>query len=505
MDELRFIQWSFAATGLLFIFAFGCVCGSFINVLVYRLPKGLNVVTPPSACPHCDTRLTWRENLPVIGWLLLRGRCRFCKSRISPEYPLVEFFVGALFSIIWILWFMKPSLALLVGLNPDAWRPDFAFDGIARAWPMLLIVFALAGSFVAATLIDARTFTIPLALPWFVIVVALAVHPLHAWWIASVGGLRASAHQWTIPVVSGPWLGAALGGALGILISNILLRARVLPLSFADYPQWEAQALAKQEAHAQAAAAAGQSADAHNSGLGPALLRTLFLTGPAVTLMVGGMAIGLPTGRGGAYAAIGAAVGLLIGLVLRRLAPSGSADDRSAADEDPIWVQYPHTRREILKEMLFLAPCLALGGLGSFLASSAGPLGHAAQAAPLPVLALGGSLLGFLVGGGLVWFFRIGGSMLLGKEAMGLGDVHLMAAAGAALGWIDPTLAFFTAPFMGIMWAVLSVFFRQFFHRQGTALPYGPHLAAATLLVLILKPLYESGLSRLAGGPIDIP
>ena len=113
--------------------------------------------------------------------------------------------------------------------------------------------------------------------------------------------------------------------------------------------------------------------------------------------------------------------------------------------------------------------------------------------------------MGYLVGGGLVWFFRIGGTLALGKEAMGLGDVHLMAGVGAVMGWIDPTLAFFIAPFMGIAWACGGVLLRRVFHTQGSALPYGPHLAGATLLVLTLKPVVEVVLSSLFGRSINIP
>jgi leader peptidase (prepilin peptidase)/N-methyltransferase len=119
--------------------------------------------------------------------------------------------------------------------------------------------------------------------------------------------------------------------------------------------------------------------------------------------------------------------------------------------------------------------------------------------------ALGGSLMGLLVGGGLVWAIRILGSLAFGKEAMGLGDVHLMAGVGAVLGWIDPTLAFFVAPFLGLGWAILGMVAGSLFGRHGTALPYGPHLAGATVLVMFLKPVVEGGLTALMGRPVDLP
>ena len=97
MSQLELFALSFNIIQVIFAFAFGSCVGSLVNVLVYRLPLGISVVTPPSRCPSCSTQLTWRENIPVFGWIFLRGKCRFCKAKISAEYPLVEAFVGLLF------------------------------------------------------------------------------------------------------------------------------------------------------------------------------------------------------------------------------------------------------------------------------------------------------------------------------------------------------------------------------------------------------------------------
>jgi leader peptidase (prepilin peptidase) / N-methyltransferase len=69
-------------------FFLGLAFGSFLNVCIYRLPLGLSVVTPRSACPRCKRAIAFYDNLPVISWLLLAGRCRHCKTRISPRYLL---------------------------------------------------------------------------------------------------------------------------------------------------------------------------------------------------------------------------------------------------------------------------------------------------------------------------------------------------------------------------------------------------------------------------------
>jgi leader peptidase (prepilin peptidase)/N-methyltransferase len=81
----------------IFIFVLGAAVGSFLNVVIYRVPAGLSLLHPPSRCPHCETRLKPYDNVPILGWLWLRGCCRYCQAPISVRYPLVEFVTGCLF------------------------------------------------------------------------------------------------------------------------------------------------------------------------------------------------------------------------------------------------------------------------------------------------------------------------------------------------------------------------------------------------------------------------
>lgn len=74
----------------------GLLVGSFLNVVAYRLPRDESLVTPGSHCPSCGTQIKPYDNVPVLGWLLLRGRCRSCRERISARYPLIEALTGAL-------------------------------------------------------------------------------------------------------------------------------------------------------------------------------------------------------------------------------------------------------------------------------------------------------------------------------------------------------------------------------------------------------------------------
>jgi leader peptidase (prepilin peptidase) / N-methyltransferase len=89
---------------------FGLVVGSFLNVCIYRLPRRQSVSWPPSHCPSCRRRLAWFENVPVVAWLLLRGRCRTCGSAISPMYPIVEALTGGIFLAGYLIYGLTPLL-----------------------------------------------------------------------------------------------------------------------------------------------------------------------------------------------------------------------------------------------------------------------------------------------------------------------------------------------------------------------------------------------------------
>ena len=93
------------------IFLFGLAFGSFLNVCIYRLPRGLSVVTPRSACPECEQPIAFYDNLPVLSWLMLGGRCRHCKGKISPRYWLIELLTGLMFLACY--WYFGLTLSTL--------------------------------------------------------------------------------------------------------------------------------------------------------------------------------------------------------------------------------------------------------------------------------------------------------------------------------------------------------------------------------------------------------
>ncbi len=396
---------------LIFLTLWGACVGSFLNVVIYRVPAGLSVIHPPSRCPGCEQKLALYDNVPVLGWLWLRGKCRTCKMKISPQYPLIEAFTALCF------------LGLTAAYYFTDLRPAFATLGVAGSWPALAVHLVLLSAMIAATVIDAKLFIIPLGVTWIAALVAFIVMPLAAGagWVPD--SVSDTSTQWEelAPWVSPEWLGVPLGAGLGLVLAVLLLNLGVIPQSFADEPE-------------------------------------------------------LPEG---------------------------------ADPNDPEhFFLHPHPRREISKELLFLAlPVVGAGaGYAAVQALVAGPLpgpGGADEASvrawlsgtdrvPGWLLAFGGVLLGFLVGAAVVWFTRILGTLMFGKEAMGLGDVHLMAAVGAVIGWRDVTLAFFVAPFLGLLGTALIAGVGAFKKGGMRPIPYGPYLCAGTVIVMLLRvPIYR--------------
>lgn len=87
--------------GFIFVFAFGAIVGSFLNVVIHRVPNEESIVFPNSACPKCKTPIKAYDNIPVLSWLILGGKCRNCKEKISPRYPAVEFLTAALYVLVY--------------------------------------------------------------------------------------------------------------------------------------------------------------------------------------------------------------------------------------------------------------------------------------------------------------------------------------------------------------------------------------------------------------------
>jgi leader peptidase (prepilin peptidase)/N-methyltransferase len=182
--------------------SFGLLIGSFLNVVVWRVPRGESIVRPPSACPSCRALIRPRDNVPVISWLLLRGRCRTCGCAISRRYPLVEASTALVF--------------VLVGLR------------LGATWALPAFVY-LAAIAIALALIDLDTHRLPnaIVLPSYLVSGVLLV--LASWgsgdwsamWRALIGGAAMYAFYFVAMVVYPPGMGfgdVKLAGLLGLCL-----------------------------------------------------------------------------------------------------------------------------------------------------------------------------------------------------------------------------------------------------------------------------------------------
>ncbi|MBI4061199.1 MAG: prepilin peptidase [Elusimicrobia bacterium] len=164
---------------------FGSLYGSFLNVVVHRLPRAESVVTPRSRCPHCGAPIAALDNIPVLSWLRLRGESRCCRKPISARYPLVELAAACLASGLWLKWGAAPAFAA----------------GAVLA----------CGALLAAALIDWDTFLIPDELSIGLALSGLLFSPLNPYFDAGPGGSWWLAPYWS---ARGALLGFGLGWAV---------------------------------------------------------------------------------------------------------------------------------------------------------------------------------------------------------------------------------------------------------------------------------------------------
>ncbi|MBO5751492.1 MAG: prepilin peptidase, partial [Kiritimatiellae bacterium] len=125
-----------------FSFSLGACVASFLNVVIWRVPRGESIVSPPSHCPKCGSSIRWWQNVPIISWLVLRGKCANCKTPISPRYIIVEF-IGAVLFLAVFLRILAPFLHIIAADASFLW-PKIVILLVLWVWVALMIV----GSFI---------------------------------------------------------------------------------------------------------------------------------------------------------------------------------------------------------------------------------------------------------------------------------------------------------------------------------------------------------------------
>lgn len=327
---------------LITLFVFGATIGSFLNVCIYRMPlhEGIgpawkSLLYPPSRCGYCFHRISLRDNIPIFGWLILRGRCRHCKRSFSFRYAGLELLNGLLFALLY--YFEVPAgyystvrnscLFHELGPTGSGWLNPEMMINLRFLYHLILVEMLLV-----ATFIDFDLQIIPDSI--------------------------------TVPAMF-----------VGILGGGILGEGYIVPVWF------ERQDVVQ---------VFGAAFEMLNLPLPESWFR------PEGGVLLGGVTV-------------------------------------------PAWIgTYPH-----------------LHGLAV-------------------------SLAGFLVGGGIVWGVRIVGHWALKQEAMGFGDVTLMAAVGSFLGWQAAVMTFFIAPVLALIVVAGRMFFK--YERE---IPYGPYLSLGALFTIL--------------------
>ncbi|NBD32455.1 MAG: prepilin peptidase [Cyanobacteria bacterium] len=143
-----------------FVFIFGAAIGSFLNVVIYRIPANISLLYPPSRCPVCGHKLGKTENVPILGWLWLRGKCRHCQTPISPRYPLIEATTAFLFVMVYLQF----------------------------GWSLTTVGYwTLLSWLLALSLIDFDTMTLPNPLTQSGLIVGLGYQVIHGWQNENLG------------------------------------------------------------------------------------------------------------------------------------------------------------------------------------------------------------------------------------------------------------------------------------------------------------------------------
>ena len=398
-----------------FIFAFGSCAGSFLNVVIYRLPRDKSIVTPPSACPSCGRHIRFYDNIPLVSWLLLGAKCRYCKAPIRPRYFVIELLTGSVFLGLFILYFRS-------GFLPDM-KPF-----LAGGWFIYLLHIILLGAFIAASAIDLELWVIPLSICWFVTVVGLFFSAIGIY-IVEPEMVR---EYWLLPSATAKTGSLAIGAVIGLAVSLVLMFAGIIKRSY----------------------------ETEN--------------------------VGRTTDDGGQTTEVGGQKPVLCQESPELSEAEGSEDPASSSTtprqaeeiEEKSDPQFNH-RLEACKEVVFLLP-IVICSMAAFWLFGGNKWWVNFSQHPA-VSGLMGSMWGYFIGCGIIWGIRIFGTFAFGKEAMGLGDVHLMGAAGAVVGPVFVVMAFFIAPFFGLAWAGFQMFSKKI--RQ---IPYGPFLSIGIFVVMIL-------------------
>lgn len=516
---------------LLFVSAVGLCLGSFLNVVIYRIPRDKSLRSPLwSACPHCAHRIRWHDNLPVVSFLRLRGRCRDCGASISTRYLIIEVLMALVTLILLDAFFIGEIRS---GLTHG---PFGITEGLSLDWPIFTAHLILFACLLSMSAIDLEHYWVDVRFTNLATVCGFALHVL-----------------WT-PKHSSDWLRpldstatACLFALTGLLFVWVIAicRPHMDPEDFGDtegefdshqgdlieFPV-EAHSLSTQVP--QACSSSGTSdQDGGAGGLAPGAVPSSPSATHADTLPVtldtvetrddefsaatedehaqapqrwGGwlvltffvvlfatlVVVEESDGEFPHWPRALVPLALLFGIIVHqgRVARESDQQIMEAIEEES-----PGARRMACAEFGLLLPAIVLAfaglllywGSGDFVGRVTSLLHIDVQVPGIPMMrhwqpfyGLATAASGYVIAGALGWAVRIVFTLVFGREAFGAGDIHLMAAAGCIAGWPVVLLGFFLACGLAIVGWLASMPF-----KRTRAIPLGPWLSLSFLVVVV--------------------
>lgn len=447
----------------IFLWLLGLTIGSFLNVVVYRLNAGFKLTEPLwSFCPHCHSRIAWYDNLPVLSWVLLKARCRTCRAQIAVQYPLVEAATGTLFVLLYHLLFVTDA------------RYGFSWGDLPRDLPFLFAWLFLGACLVVCAALDIISYTVDIRVTNLTVAAGIL---LYAFWPRD---------DFLVLPARGSLSAAVLAAFIvGLIVYWLTTRpGPMLPAEADTPPAADGAGPSEEDPLAGSPASAWESPTVRAAG------------GIATLLLVALVAYFayLPIRYYPFYqtrpslVAIPVAATLVLFFVVLVL----TGGQRRAADEEiheAIEAERPQARRVALLELLKLLPAI-LAGTAVALAFETWPAweqawNHAVGWHLGTFVPWAGALFairGVVLAAAAGWALRIVFTLIYGREAFGVGDIYILAAAGAVAG-ADIAL-------YGLLLSVgvaLAAWLLSLLLKRALMVPFGPWLAVGFVLALWLS------------------
>lgn len=454
--------------------ACGLTVGSFLNVVIYRLPRGRSLHSPRwSTCTNCRRRIAWYDNIPIVSFLILKGRCRRCRVPISTRYLFIEAAMAVIVLLLIDAFFVS-------GARPGLADAQFGLtDQLAFDWPILVGHIILFACLLSMSAIDLEHYWVDVRFTNFATIAGFA---LHALWTPT------HSNAWGRPMDTTALMSIMAVAGLAAVWVFLICQPHQDPEDFGLDPSTpstpESDAPTKREKRPQHELA--ELYTPRTRAAGWAMLAVFVLLFVSVALA------GIDQRAPLHWCRVLLPLALFFVIIVRESTVSRDSDKEieSALEEER-----HGARQTVLWEFSLLAPAILLAWVAySIMQSDAGiastvgeSLAKSTRILPLdmfrhwsPLQGLATAACGYVIAGGLGWFVRILFTLLFGKEALGTGDIHLLAATGCVAGWPVAVLGFAIASFLAVAgWVMVLPF------KRSRAVPLGPWLALAFLIVVV--------------------